>query len=278
MTKGTLELEHVEGQKFADFFCLNQGVFEELFVCYAKEVFASLRDDSMINKAYAVESAKQLIELIFNYREEELIQLATEHGRNWNANGLSIELKLIWFQQLRKLIWDFLQSYNEQAPIPDFFELERSVNYTIDTFIRYHVTSFEQARSEILVAQRELIDELSVTMIPITDSLAILPLVGMIDTRRAKLIQEKSLYAIAKERITDLVIDVSSVAMMDTGVVSHLFKIIDGIAILGCQAVITGIRPVIANTIIQQGIVITDRVKVYGTLQQALKSMNFRRE
>lgn len=57
---------------------------------------------------------------------------------------------------------------------------------------------------------------------------------------------------------------------MDTAVVSHIFQIIEGLALLGCRAVVTGIRSEIANTIIDLGVKLTDKIEIQGTLQQAL--------
>ncbi|WP_231705796.1 STAS domain-containing protein [Effusibacillus lacus] len=68
-----------------------------------------------------------------------------------------------------------------------------------------------------------------------------------------------------------MIIDLSGVAYMDTAVVGHLFRIVEGIALLGCKAVLTGIRAEIANTMIEMGITITEKVTTKGTLQQALE-------
>jgi len=54
-------------------------------------------------------------------------------------------------------------------------------------------------------------------------------------------------------------------------VVGHLFRIVEAIGLLGCKAIVTGIRPEIANTMIELGIVFTEKVETRATLQQALE-------
>jgi hypothetical protein len=90
---------------------------------------------------------------------------------------------------------------------------------SLDTFIHYYVSSYTQSRNSILEAQRGTINELKTPIIPLTDSLAVLPLVGMIDTKRA-----------------------------------HLFRLVSGIKILECEVIVTGIRPEVSSSLVSFGI------------------------
>ena len=108
-------------------------------------------------------------------------------------------------------------------------------------------------------------------VIQLTDSIAILPIVGTLDTLRAKKIQENVLVQIYQLKLKRIIIDLSGVPYMDTAIVSHLFKIVNGIAIQGCKATITGIRPEITNTMVELGIAFHDKAETRGTLQQALE-------
>jgi anti-anti-sigma regulatory factor len=84
-------------------------------------------------------------------------------------------------------------------------------------------------------------------------------------------LQEQVLNQIGLLRINRIIIDLSGVAYLDTAVVKHLFRIVEGISILGCKAIVTGIRPEIANTMIELGLTLTDQVETRGSLQQALE-------
>lgn len=272
-----MDLTYVQGQSVQAFFIDNTARFVELFEIEAAEVLTLLEDESIINKMYALDSAKNVVNLLVKEHEDELIQFAIEHGRNWGQkSGKPIEVKMIWFQKIRDLMWRFLLFYATEAGInstQEIFQIERQINHALDTFIRHHIASFERTKNELLQAQRELIDELTVSIIPLSDSIAILPIVGVIETRRARRIQEKALEAVAKQQITKLVIDLSNVAFVDTAVVGHLFRIVDGIRILGCETIITGINAAIANTMIEQGINVAGRLTIKANLRQALQGM-----
>lgn len=155
----------------------------------------------------------------------------------------------------------------------DFFKMEHRINITLDIFLRHFFTSYTTFKDEMIKTHREMIDDLSVPLIPLTSSVFILPLLGTIDTRRAKAIQEKVLHLIETHKIRSLIIDMSGVVYLDTMVVQHLFKILDGISYMGCTAIITGIRAEIANTMVNLGISLNDRIETKGTLQQALEEL-----
>ena len=81
------------------------------------------------------------------------------------------------------------------------------------------------------------------------------------------------LHQIETHKIRSLIIDMSGVVCLDTMVVQHLFKILDGISYMGCTAIITGIRAEIANTMVNLGISLNDRIETKRTLQQALEEL-----
>jgi len=202
-----------------------------------------------------------------------LILHAKEHGENWARNNLDLLVKLEWIQVLRKIYWDFLfhfYKHVEQSRI-EFFELEHQVNFNFDSYLKHFASSYSMYKNEVLQSQREVIEDLSVPVIPLSDHVAILPIVGTLDTFRSEQIQEHVLVRIYQLKIRTIIIDVSSVPYIDTAIVPQLFTIVNGIAIQGCKAVITGIRPEITNVMVELGISLQDKVETRGTLQQAFE-------
>jgi rsbT co-antagonist protein RsbR len=116
--------------------------------------------------------------------------------------------------------------------------------------------------------------ELSVPVIPIADKICILPIVGNVDTYRAKKIHEKTLVHLNELKAQQLIIDISGVPFVDTAVVNHLFKIVKGIKLLGCSTILTGIGLEIADTMIELGIEIDSDVKTRSDLQ-TLQDLQF---
>lgn len=88
-----------------------------------------------------------------------------------------------------------------------------------------------------------------------------------------KKIRERTLVRVKELKAQQLIIDISGVPFVDTAVVSHLFKIVKGIKLLGCSTILTGISPEIADTMIELGIEIDKDLKTRADLQQALQEI-----
>ena len=92
-----------------------------------------------------------------------------------------------------------------------------------------------------------MINELSAPIMPITDGIGILPLVGEIDTHRARTILESVLEQCSALKLSYLFLDISGVPIVDTMVAYQIFKVIDSTKLLGIETIISGIRPEIAQ-------------------------------
>ena len=215
----------------------------------------------------------KMAKLLIEDKQHELIMLAKELGKNGAKNDVPLVIKLELIQAFRKIYWNFLHDYykNVELDMESFFQLGIKTNFILDQYIFHYFSSYIEYKDELLRSHRETIDVLSVPIIPLSASMAVLPIVGTLDTYRAKKVQERTLNQISSLKIQKIIIDLSGVAFMDTAVVGHLFRIVEGISLLGCKAIITGIRPEIANTMIELGIQFTEKVETKATLQQALE-------
>jgi len=273
-----LIIEKDKGLK--EFFEVNKNRWNDILLSEAVNVKDSIKTINQDLNIDLIQNSHKLVMLLLEKQEHEIIRFACEEGRIWAQNSLTLALKLEWLQAIRNSIWAFLYHYYKNSDeIPgqeQFFELERHINGSLDIFLRHFFMTYTQYKDQLLQSHRDMIDDLSVPVIPLSPTLSILPLVGMIDTYRTQKIQMKVLEQIGAKKIMKLIIDLSGVAYMDTAVVTHIFKIIDGIRIMGCEAVVTGIRPEIANTMINMGITFTEKVETKGSLAQALAEYGFK--
>ncbi|AGF28059.1 modulator protein RsbR [Bacillus velezensis M27] len=138
-------------------------------------------------------------------------------------------------------------------------------DFTIYTFVDHA----EHNSKMQLNAQREMILELSSPVITLSKRTALLPLVGDIDTERAKFILENTLSTCAKRLIEHLLIDLSGVVVVDTMVAHQIFKLIEALKLIGVTSTLSGIRPEIAQTAVQLGINFSE-ITVKSNLAQAL--------
>lgn len=268
------DLVFLEGQSFIGFIDENKEKFNNLLHGRMEGIFGQV-EDSTYNEERLFDIAYKIVKFLNDDAEHELIILAKEHGIAWAKSDLPIILNLEWFQGLRGVYWDFLYNYykNLEVSTEMFFDLEKKTNYYLDTFLKHYHISFNEYKNQVLYSQREVIEELSVPIIPLSNKIGILPLIGTVDTYRAKKLQEKVLAEITENRFRRVIIDLSGVAYMDTAVVGHLFKIIDGFKLLGCQAIVSGIRSEVANTMIELGVTFDDKIPTYADLQQALEEI-----
>ncbi|AUX22496.1 histidine kinase [Sorangium cellulosum] len=111
----------------------------------------------------------------------------------------------------------------------------------------------EQARvalqEEIIRVQNARLAELSTPIIPITDRIMVMPLIGMMDAQRAQQVLSTALHGVESSRADVVIIDITGVRTVDSDVASTLINTAMALRLLGAQAVITGIRPDVAQTL-----------------------------
>ncbi|MBW3555351.1 MAG: STAS domain-containing protein [Actinobacteria bacterium] len=111
---------------------------------------------------------------------------------------------------------------------------------------------FERDRT-IRVQQQEL-EHLSTPVLQLRQGLLILPVVGILDARRAQQLTEQLLEAIRTRRGRVVVLDITGVAVVDSRVANHLIQTVDAARLMGARAIVTGVSPEIAQTLVGLGI------------------------
>ncbi|HWQ72117.1 MAG TPA: STAS domain-containing protein [Desulfitobacteriaceae bacterium] len=124
---------------------------------------------------------------------------------------------------------------------------------------------------EQLKEQAKAIEELSTPVIQLWDGILALPLIGRIDSVRAKQIMENLLNQIISTKSTEVVIDITGVPIVDTAVASRLIRTVEAARMLGAECILTGISPVIAQTLVTVGVNLGS-IKTGATLKNGLES------
>src|SRR5699024_12068473 len=119
-------------------------------------------------------------------------------------------------------------------------------------------------------SQQKIVENLSVPIIPIKETIYILPIIGQVDHYRIIAIEDKVIPEVGNSHIETLIIDLSGVATMEPSVIQHLLKILEGLSLMGCKPVVTGLRPDIVKSIIHMNLSFEQKAEAKGTLQQAL--------
>ena len=120
-----------------------------------------------------------------------------------------------------------------------------------------------------IAAQARSLSEMSTPVTELWDRVLMLPLVGIIDSHRANQIMTEVLNRIAERRAKAFIMDISGVSVVDTAVANHLIGIAKAARLMGCSALLSGVSPEIAGTIVALGIEVGD-LRTHATLEDAL--------
>jgi rsbT co-antagonist protein RsbR len=133
----------------------------------------------------------------------------------------------------------------------------------------------ETARSQVsaqlatIQTQQETLREMSVPILPLTNSALMMPLVGALDTARLLQVQEQALRRIKQLAVRYLILDITGVPVIDTQVGQGLIQVIQAVRLLGSEVILVGIRPEVAQTIVGLGIRL-DNVLTRSSLQSGI--------
>lgn len=132
------------------------------------------------------------------------------------------------------------------------------------------VDVYSSRTSEIISQQSRALTDMSTPITAIWDGILMLPVVGIVDSRRAQDIMQRMLEQIAEKRAIVFILDISGVAVVDTAVANHLIRMTKAARLMGSYTVVSGLSPSVAQTIVELGIEVGD-MKTTGNLQDALK-------
>jgi rsbT co-antagonist protein RsbR len=138
---------------------------------------------------------------------------------------------------------------------------------------------FVDERERIIHAQQDAIRELSTPVLPVREGLLILPIVGVIDPQRARQLTGQLLQGIRANRAKVVVIDVTGVPSINSTVANHLVLTVEAARLLGATAIVTGLSPEIAQTLVTLGVDLTKMNTVcdlQGGIEEADRALGFK--
>src|SRR5438477_3747293 len=130
--------------------------------------------------------------------------------------------------------------------------------------------SFVQERERIIRQQQEAIRELSTPVLQVRERLLILPIIGVIDSQRARQVTEQLLRGIRTNRAKVVVIDITGVPTVDSTVANHLVQTVEASRLMGASVIITGLSPEIAQTLVTIGVDLS-KMNAVGDLQGGIE-------
>lgn len=132
------------------------------------------------------------------------------------------------------------------------------------------INAYTQSWERTVSLQKMALQELSAPLIPVLEGITVMPLVGTIDTERAKQIMENLLNGVVKHRSEVVLIDITGVPLVDTMVAHHIIQAAAAVKLVGATCILCGIRPEIAQTIVNLGIDLSE-VITKNTLKRGIE-------
>lgn len=190
--------------------------------------------------------------------------------------GIPLNESLKTLSAFRTAIWDIFSEKlrDQQISASLMLQVNSEINPILDEIAYLLNEVFRTQQKDQLALIHTAMDELSAPIVPIADKVAILPLIGEIDTHRASSVMETALKKSSELQLEYLFIDISGVAIMDTMVSHNIYQIINALKMMGVQSVLTGIRPEVAHTLGNLGITFED-LKTSASLKKALEDIGF---
>jgi rsbT co-antagonist protein RsbR len=129
----------------------------------------------------------------------------------------------------------------------------------------------KQLQEQVIYMQEMALAELSTPIIPITQDILVMPLVGALDSRRAADMLDRMLHRVSEERAKVMILDITGVPIVDTQVAQIFITAAQAVKLLGVDVVMTGIRPEVAQTLVSLGFNLT--IPTYSDLQSAISTL-----
>jgi rsbT co-antagonist protein RsbR len=125
-------------------------------------------------------------------------------------------------------------------------------------------------REETIRRQQQAIQELSTPTLKVRDRLLILPIIGLLDSYRAKQLTDGLLQAIREHRAKVVVVDLTGVATVDSKVANHLIQTVAAARLMGAFVIITGLSADVAQSLVTLGVDLSS-LNTMGDLQGGIE-------
>ena len=176
----------------------------------------------------------------------------------------------IYFAAMHKSLMLFTEDlYDDSLSLEAYLAAMRAVAKRMHLDTSLVVETYARITNEAMAAQSRSLMEMSTPVTQIWQGVLFLPIVGIVDSKRAQEIMNATLTKISQTQSRAFIMDISGVAVVDTAVANYLIKVTKATRLMGCECTISGLSPAIAQTMVELGIDV-GKVKTTATMQDAL--------
>ncbi|MCM3164835.1 STAS domain-containing protein [Metabacillus litoralis] len=204
----------------------------------------------------------------FRNPDDEINSKLSDFSQKVVQLGWSLRFISTSLQEMSKLLFELMTVENtDEEKMALVWAFDKWIAPINSEVLYQYASSWERTVS----LQKIALQELSAPLIPVFDNITVMPLVGTIDTERAKRIMENLLQGVVKHRAEVVLIDITGVPVVDTMVAHHIIQASEAVRLVGAKCLLVGIRPEIAQTIVNLGIDLS-QVITKNSLQKGIES------
>jgi len=183
---------------------------------------------------------------------QEVRDILEGFSRSRALQGFSPSETATFVFSMKEPVFEQIRSRSKSAETVG--EQTWTLTQLLDKLGLFTIEAFQRTREELISRQREEIEELSTPVVKLWDGVLALPLIGTLDSARTQVVMQNLLESIVREGADIAILDITGVPTVDTLVAQHLLKTISAARLMGADCIISGIRPQIAQTIVQLGV------------------------
>ncbi|MDQ8203993.1 STAS domain-containing protein [Pelagicoccus sp. SDUM812003] len=214
----------------------------------SRDELVSQSNDFLKLFAEAVASGKSEIE---DEAWDETLMMLREVAMYRSQRGLKPKETATFVLSLKEALFERALSQKSSSKL---LEQLWSVTTCVDKLGLYVMELFIEKREDVIERQREELLEVSTPVVELWTGILALPVIGTLDSARAQAVMEALLQAIVDYEAKIAIIDITGVPAVDTQTAQHLLKSVRAAELMGAQCYISGVRPQIAQTIVQLGL------------------------
>lgn len=154
--------------------------------------------------------------------------------------------------------------------------VEGLFGFSLDVTERMETERELRQKLLLIEEQESAIRTLSTPIMRVWAGVLALPLVGMLDASRIERILSALLESVVSEQAEYVILDMTGIETVDDTTADHVFKVLRALALLGTQAVVTGVQPGVARALVEIGVNLIDVVTL-GNLEEAIRFVMKRR-
>jgi rsbT co-antagonist protein RsbR len=244
-----VDIEHIVSTK--DFITGKADDLAEVFFAFLRSIEEAA---PLFERADVVIEAKRLkrehlIAMVQGKYDKAYVDERLQLGLIYSKVALDVRVFLGAFHHLMKAVGAAIMHDGRNDPtaaFEKFMSLKKVGFFDIGIIVDVMVAE----RERIINQQQEAIRELSTPVLQVRDRLLILPIIGMIDTFRAKQLTESLLHAIRANRAKVAVMDITGVAAVDSKVANHLVQTVAAARLMGAIVIVTGLSADVAQALL----------------------------